>query len=199
MKARAAFASLRHLWKQRGVSLDLKARVYKVTVRAVLLYGCETWPLKADDLRQLEVFDHHCLRSLARIRWSSRIRNAEVRRKCFGDATNSSIEYAISLSQFKWLGHVLRMSNHRLPYRALNAEPDSGWRKLSGGQLLTWQKIVKNKAQKLTNTDHVRLPGWGPRDSPLLWLDVIKDMAANRNQWRACCNLVAASSTMQRQ
>ena len=30
-----AFANLRHLWRQKGISLSLKGRVYKTTVRAV--------------------------------------------------------------------------------------------------------------------------------------------------------------------
>ena len=49
-KARVAFANLhlhtyihiRHLWRQKGISLSLKGRVYRTTVRAVLLYGSET-------------------------------------------------------------------------------------------------------------------------------------------------------------
>ena len=51
-KARIAFANLRHLWRQKGISLSLKGRVYKTTVRAVLLYGSETWPLRMEDLRR---------------------------------------------------------------------------------------------------------------------------------------------------
>ncbi|KAG5454524.1 hypothetical protein CSKR_104878, partial [Clonorchis sinensis] len=47
-----AFANLRHLWHQNGVSLNLKGRVYQATVRAVLLYGCETWPIRAAELRR---------------------------------------------------------------------------------------------------------------------------------------------------
>ena len=42
-KARIAFANARHLWSQKGISLSLKGRVYKTTVRAVLLYDSETW------------------------------------------------------------------------------------------------------------------------------------------------------------
>ena len=55
MKARATYASLRHLWRQKGISLAVKTRVYKVTVRAVLLYGCETWPVRSEDLNHLYV------------------------------------------------------------------------------------------------------------------------------------------------
>ena len=58
-KARIAFVNLRHLWRQKGISLSLKGRVYKTTVRAVfLLYGSETWPLRVENLRRLQVFDN---------------------------------------------------------------------------------------------------------------------------------------------
>ncbi|KAA3673479.1 adenosine deaminase [Paragonimus westermani] len=71
-KARTVFANLGHLWRQRGISLKLKGRVYKTTVRAVLLYGSETWPLRVEDVNRLQVFDHRCLRSIARIGWHQR-------------------------------------------------------------------------------------------------------------------------------
>ncbi|KER28604.1 hypothetical protein T265_04646 [Opisthorchis viverrini] len=49
-KARNMFANLHHLWRQKGISLDLKGRVCQATVRAVLLYGCVTWPLSTDNV-----------------------------------------------------------------------------------------------------------------------------------------------------
>ncbi|CAH8518135.1 unnamed protein product [Dicrocoelium dendriticum] len=64
-KAKAAYLNLRHLWRQKGISLRLKDRVYKERVRAVLLYGSETWPLRSEDLRRLQVFHHRSLRSIA--------------------------------------------------------------------------------------------------------------------------------------
>ena len=121
-----------------------------------------------------------------------------MRKKCFGDDVHSLITYAISLSQFRWLGHVLRMQHNRLPHRALHCTPGSEWRRQAGGQLLTWQKVVKNKARQLGCVGRIRLPGWGPRDPSHLWLDTLKDMAANRSQWRECCFLVAESVARQR-
>ena len=84
-KARITFANLRHLWRQKGISLQLKGRVYKTTVRAVLLYGCETRPIRADDLRRLQIFDHQCLRSIARIGWNQRIKKEQIRKTVSGD------------------------------------------------------------------------------------------------------------------
>ena len=64
-KARSAYAGLKHLWCRKDVSLGVKGRVYNASVRSVLLYGCETWALRSEDTRRLEIFDNTCLRLLA--------------------------------------------------------------------------------------------------------------------------------------
>ena len=60
-KARIAFANLLHLWRRNDASLPVKGHVYNAAVRSVLLYGCETCPLRQQDVHRLEVFDHRCL------------------------------------------------------------------------------------------------------------------------------------------
>ncbi|CAH8590746.1 unnamed protein product [Heterobilharzia americana] len=68
LKARLPLANLRHLWRRRDIRLSIKGRVYCTAVHSVLLYGCETWPLKVEDIKRLQVFDHRFLRSIGRIR-----------------------------------------------------------------------------------------------------------------------------------
>ena len=55
--------------------------MYNATVRSVLRYGCETWPLHPENVHHLEVFDHRCLPQLAKVGWSDRVIDLEVR-KC---------------------------------------------------------------------------------------------------------------------
>ncbi|VDP55415.1 unnamed protein product [Schistosoma curassoni] len=50
VKARVAYANL---WRFRDVSLAVKGRIYNASVRAVLLYACETSPLGVEDVRRL--------------------------------------------------------------------------------------------------------------------------------------------------
>ena len=38
----------------RGASYPIKGRIYSVYVQSVLIYGTETWAMKANDLRSLE-------------------------------------------------------------------------------------------------------------------------------------------------
>lgn len=49
-KTRLAFATLRHLWRQRDTRLSINGRVYTATVGSVLLCGAKTWPLRAEDM-----------------------------------------------------------------------------------------------------------------------------------------------------
>ena len=84
----------------------------------------------------------------------------------------------------RWLGHVLRMSDNRLPRRALFAEPKSSWKRPSGGQHMTWQR--KSLTEGLSHVGNVRLAGLRPRDPSHLWLETLSDMASSRSQWRSC-------------
>ena len=38
----------------RGASYCVKGRIYSACVQSVLIYGTETWAMKADDLKSLE-------------------------------------------------------------------------------------------------------------------------------------------------
>ena len=191
-KARAAFANLRHLWRRPDVSLSIKGRVYNAAVRSTLLYGSETWPLKAEDVKRLSVFDHRCLRSIARVWWEHRVSNKEVRKMIFG--TNApSIEEMITLHRLRWLGHVLRMPADRLPRRALFAEPCTWWKRPQGGQTMTWQRSLKSITCKLSRVGSCRLPGWGAKDDSHQWLLTLEAMARTRSQWRSCIRAIASN------
>ncbi len=81
--ARSAFTRLKAtLWTRRGISLKTKGRIFEALVRTVLLYGCETWTVHVEDLRQLEVLDDDCLRCILRYSHSDRVRSSTPRQRC---------------------------------------------------------------------------------------------------------------------
>ncbi|VDP32630.1 unnamed protein product [Echinostoma caproni] len=90
----------------------------------------------------------------------------------------------------QWLGHVLRMSSYRLPHRALFAVTAPGWKKPCGGQQMTWKRGMKKCIERLGRIGVSRLPGWGPKDSKTGWLEILKDAATDRQQWRSCCHFL---------
>ncbi|CAH8658448.1 unnamed protein product [Schistosoma rodhaini] len=168
-KARLAFANLRHLWRRRDIRLSIKGRVYCASVHSVLLYGCETWPLRVEDARRLLVFDHRCLRNIARICWDNRVSNSEVRLRVLGN-DGKSVDEVMNLHRLRWLGHVLRMPEHRLPRRAMMTSIGDGWKRVRGGQTKTWHQCLKSLTSSLSHVGRCRLPGWGPRDYRNQWL-----------------------------
>ena len=80
--ARSAFVCLkRSLWGPREISTATKGRIYQAIVPAILLYGCETWPLRAVDQRRLEVFDTDCLRYILRCSRIDRVPTSTLHRR----------------------------------------------------------------------------------------------------------------------
>uniref|UniRef100_A0A183KKD8 Transposase n=1 Tax=Schistosoma curassoni TaxID=6186 RepID=A0A183KKD8_9TREM len=131
-----AFANLSHLWRRKDIRLSIKGRVYCATVRSVLIYGSESWPLTVEDTRKLLVFDHRCLRNIAGICWDHLVSDGEVRHMVLGN-DGKSVDEVVNLHRLRWLGHVLRMPEHRLPRRAMLTRVGDGWKKFRGGQTTT--------------------------------------------------------------
>jgi len=110
--ASAAFRRLEtRLWKERGVRLSTKVAVYKAVVITTLLYGCESWITYQRHICNLDQFHMRCLRRIARITWQDKIPNTEVLQRC----EISGIEEFIIKAQLRWVGHVRRMSDSRIP------------------------------------------------------------------------------------
>ena len=64
-KVAKMFGSLRQsIFTNRSLSVEACRCVYLSTVVATLLYGSETWAVKADQMRRLEVFHNHCVRGI---------------------------------------------------------------------------------------------------------------------------------------
>ena len=192
-KARLAFSNLHHLWRRNDIKLTTKGRVYSAVVRSVPLYGSETWPLKAEDIRRLSVSDHRCLQSIDKIWWEHRISNTEVRWRVLGPRNMSVIEQ-LHNHRLRWLGHILRMRDDRLPRRALFAKPKSSWKRPSGGDYMTWQRNMKSLTEGLSRVGNVKLAGWGPRYLSHLWLETLSGMTSSRSLWRSYTFSLALSS-----
>ena len=64
-KASRAFGCLRDpIFNNPILSIPTKRTVYKAIVLAVLLYGAETWALKAEHVRRLTTFHNRCMRTI---------------------------------------------------------------------------------------------------------------------------------------
>ena len=80
------------------------------------------------------------------------------------------------------------MENSGFPRKFLVSEPESGWKRSRGGQVMTWYRGMEEATRNLAAVGPCRLPGWGPRDLEHKWLFTLEDMARDQCQWHSCCN-----------
>ena len=192
--ARSAFVRLKKtLWERREISLKTKSRVYQAAIRPVLLYGCETWPLRKEDIRHLEAFDHWCMRRILRVSWRDRISNVEVRKRCC-DIPPLSI--TVQHRRLQWLGHLLRKNHSELSRQSLFSSANPGWKCRCGGQTKTWLKTIKSDVDQLGLHFVYGVRYWNHK-----WLEICADLASNRQAWTAAVRDIsgAGSSSNRRQ
>lgn len=173
--AQLAFCCLQsRLWSRREIKLATKIRVYQALVRTI--YGCESWPMRASDLRRLEVFDHYCLCRILRLRWQHFVSNAVVRERC----QITSLQQALLARRLCWFGHALRRQRGELIREAIDPIPLRGWKRRCGGQLKTWLRTVKQDAELNLGPTIYGIRRWNRE-----WLSLVSALATDRRAWSA--------------
>lgn len=162
-KAGASFGRLwTRVWGERGIKQATKLAVYKAVVITSLLYGCETWTLYRKQVKMLDQFHLRCLRKIMGISWEDRVSNTEVLRR----ANIPGIEALIIKAQLRWVGHVVRMDDTRLPKMVFFSELVCGARNV-GRPLKRFKDSLK------TSLGACGIPSTG-------W----ETLAADRSAWR---------------
>ena len=123
-KTSKAFGSLKQaVFENRSLSLQYCRRVYVAVVLSTLLYGAETWPTKAPDLRRLNLLHHQCVRTIVgvsqRQQWETHATSSALA-KTLG--VPEDIGHIIWERRLRWLGHVTWMEDHRLPKSVIFGE-----------------------------------------------------------------------------
>ena len=123
-KASRAFGCLqKSIFQNKRLSTSINREVYRATVLSVLLYGTETWAVKAHSLRRLSGFHNRCIRSIMGVskvqQWKERITSTELAEE-FG--MTETMKDILMRHRLRWLGHIARMDDHRLPKQLLFGE-----------------------------------------------------------------------------
>jgi hypothetical protein len=111
----AAFAKLKLILTSRSgkPSKQLKLRLFDAACISILLYGCESWVLTAQQATKLDVFARTCYRIMLGIRQSeSHMTNEQL----YKEANAVPITSTIRARQLQFVGHCLRMNNDELAY-----------------------------------------------------------------------------------
>ena len=143
-KAQGVFSQLKKVWKNRKISLQTKIRILEATVMTVVKYGSEAWTLRKADENLLDVFQRNCLRIVLGTRLTDRISNSRLYEKC----GSIPLSGAIMKERLRWLGHVLRMKDDRLPKIVLFGQPSGATRK-AGRPCLGWEDVINNDLKEM--------------------------------------------------
>ncbi|XP_069745531.1 uncharacterized protein [Narcine bancroftii] len=161
-KANSAFGRLhKRVWKNNQLKNLTKISVYRAVVIPTLLCGSESWVLYRHHLRLLECFHQRCLRSILNIHWSDFISNIEVLEMAKAD----SIESTLLKIQLRWVCHISRMEDHRLPKIVLYGELSTGHRDRGAPK-----KRYKDCLKKSLGACHIDHRQWA-------------DIVSNRASW----------------
>ena len=95
------------VWSNNKLSDQTKVNVYKACVISTLLYGSESWTMRAHQEKRLNVFHMRCLRRILGITWQDKVTNTVVLEKVL----IPNLYTLLKQRRMRWLGYVTRMKD----------------------------------------------------------------------------------------
>ena len=137
-KARNAYVRLKRIWSSKRIMKRTKIKFYKTLVILILLYGCETWKMKKENGKMLQVFQQKCLRRILKICWENHVMNEEMQKRADMEQLSCEVK-----RRWKMIGHALRQDRENECNVALTGAP-AGKRKC-GRPKTTWRRTVEKE------------------------------------------------------
>ena len=160
------------VWENPKLTTHTKMAVYNACIISTLLYGSESWTTYARQEKRLNSFHMRCLRRILGISWQDKIPNTEVLDK----AGLPSMFTLLRQRRLRWLGHVRRMEDGRIPKDILYGQLAAGKRR-TGRPQLRYSDACKRDMKALD----INFRDW-------------EDLAADRPKWRATLTTQLKSS-----
>ncbi|XP_065570336.1 uncharacterized protein LOC136033517 [Artemia franciscana] len=141
-QASGAFNRLKPVWRSRKYSLKLKLRLFNSNVLSALLYSSECWKLNQQQERRILAFENNCLRRILNIDWRDHVTNQIVR----SISGQPRVTDVIRQRRWRYLGHVIRMKEDRIPRLILEWQPQVTLRRGKPKNTLrcTYQRDLSN-------------------------------------------------------
>lgn len=170
-KASSSFGRLRsRVFENRNLRVSTKVAVYNAVCVSTLLYGAETWTPYSRHIPLLQSFHIRCLQKILGLSWMDRVQHAEILQ-----STNSiCMEAAVAKKHLRWIGHTIRMPDHRLPRQVLYGQLQ-GAKRAAGGQKKRYKDYTKGLL-KHSNINPMQLEA----------------LAQDRSAWQVTCARVVS-------
>jgi hypothetical protein len=151
--------------------MQTKLHIFNTNVKAVLLYGCETWKNSKYMTTKLQVFINKSLRKVLSIFWPDQITNNELWKR----TKQPRIDLQIKKRKWGWLGHTLRKPMEDITRQALEWNPQG--KRGRERPKNTWRKTVLEEAKGMKKT----------------WAEIKCDVK-NRVRWRILVDALCSTA-----
>src|SRR6476619_3550882 len=94
----------------RSIRMDLRKRLRKTLVWPVVLYGCETWTMRKEEINRLNVFEMWVWRRMVKVSWMDKRTNEQVPSSM---NEKRSLIKTICERKKNWIGHVVKEEGQR--------------------------------------------------------------------------------------
>ena len=170
-RACGTFSQLKkRVWENKKLTTKTKIAVYRACVLSTLLYGSESWAVYAVQEKRLNTLHLRHLRLILGIQWHHKVTNNEV----LSLAGIDSLFSLLKQRRLRWLGHVRRMDDGRIPKDLLYGELGIG--KRSQGRPM---QCFRNVCKKDLRECHIDTQSWESlADDRDLWKRTVKDGTA---------------------
>ena len=176
--------------------------VRETYVLSVLTYGSQAWSGQRNLIRRLEVFCNKCYRTICRISVVQMREKGIHMKDIRGWLGLKNIEYYTCRNAMRWLGHMSRMGDERIPKRMLYAWIPDRDRKKGGGNRTSFGKYALDTLLKMPqymdNKDQTTMgapPAWTRTEADGTAMQYNPfGKGAVADEWQACQNWVALAS-----
>ena len=105
---RKVMTNLDSILKSRDITLSTKVHLVKAMVFPVVMYRCESWPIKKAECRRINAFELWCWRRLLTVSWTPRRSSQSILKEI---NTEYSLQGLMLKLKLQYFGHLVQRAD----------------------------------------------------------------------------------------